>query len=1078
MTVLPRTQVLNSKTYKAPPLEDESLALPDLYDWHYENSPQHPLFTYEEAPGKLRTITWAEAVRAIHRSSYDIASRVPSEVAQAATEGRPIVIATLALTDTITYFTTEVGILRAGFTVFPISPRNSPEAIAHLLKKTGVRHLLIGQEPILQKLSAATLRLLENDEEGKALGLTTSRMPVFSEVYPDGSATSEMKRYPEIKFDLKSHALILHSSGSTSFPKPIRWDQTGLKTFTVIPWYGELDMCDLVMSCHAMPIYHGMGLLQLALVASCGLTMAVFKPAFPATLPNPQNVFEGIVATKCKIGAVAPTFLEVWSRMPEAVAYLKTMEAMMWGGGPLTKEVGDYLSEQGVIIHPQYGTSECGVMNTFIPKQGRGADWEYFTVSNHCRAAFIPEDDGTFEFVLIDHQHHHPTVLNTKVDGQDAYATSDLLIPHPTKQGLWKIYGRKDDQIMLSTGEKTNPGPLEGILCQDPHVLTAVMFGRGKFQNGVLIDPKPQFAFDPTDEKKLEAFRNAIWPTVERMNEFAPQHSRLFKEMIVVAKPSKPFQYTAKMTARRQAIIKDYDEEIAAVYAAVDQSSQTDIPTPTEWTPTPTLAFVQQTVNKVMKQNVADDADVFLYGCDSLQATWIRNSILRALRETAPEVAKRLPTNFVYDYPTKNQMVGYICKAVLNPTMNEKANIATRGKELQAVVNRLTKEFPERPQDLVPVPAGETYLLSGSTGGLGSNILAQLLTSDKVVRVYVFNRPSSMGTSEERHKAAFEKRGLDAGLLSSRKLKYVEGDFSELNFGIEPEAYNELRTSVTHIIHNAWRVNLNLGLTSFESNVVGVRNLIDFALTSPHADPPRLLFVSSIAVFINFDNQGYVKEEVLDNPEIAVGPGYSESKWISERILDAAAERTTLRPVIARLGQVCGDVNGYWNESEWFPSMVKSAFTVKCLPNLEGLVSWITAPSVASTTIEMTKSPYRTLHIAHPRAVPFTSLITPIAKELGVPLVPYEEWVKALEDSMNDTSVSLVDQMLRNPALRLIDFYRAVRVGPNWEPVGVARLGTENAVKVSETLREGAAPLGEENAHKWLAAWRKTRFLL
>lgn len=73
------------------------------------------------------------------------------------------------------------------------------------------------------------------------------------------------------------------------------------------------------------------------------------------------------------------------------------------------------------------------------------------------------------------------------------------------------------------------------------------MFGRGRFQNGVLIDPKPQFAFDPKDEVKLEEFRNFIWqvlayvlssgsstltcrPTVERLNGFAPQHSRLFKE--------------------------------------------------------------------------------------------------------------------------------------------------------------------------------------------------------------------------------------------------------------------------------------------------------------------------------------------------------------------------------------------------------------------------------------------------------------------------------------------------------------------------------------------------------------------
>lgn len=65
---------------------------------------------------------------------------------------------------------------------------------------------------------------------------------------------------------------------------------------------------------------------------------------------------------------------------------------------------------------------------------------------------------------------------------------------------------------------------------QDPRIQSAVIFGRGRFHNGVVVDPKKEFVFDPSDEDKLEEFRDAIWPTVERMNAFAPQHSRLFKE--------------------------------------------------------------------------------------------------------------------------------------------------------------------------------------------------------------------------------------------------------------------------------------------------------------------------------------------------------------------------------------------------------------------------------------------------------------------------------------------------------------------------------------------------------------------
>ena len=41
----------------------------------------------------------------------------------------------------------------------------------------------------------------------------------------------------------------------------------------------------------------------------------------------------------------------------------------------------------------------------------------------------------------------------------------------------------------------------------------------------------------------------------------------------------------------------------------------------------------------------------------------------------------------------------------------------------------------------------------------------------------------------------------------------------------------------------------------------------------------------------------------------------------------------------------------------------------------------------------------------------------------------------------------------------------------------MARLATDKAVQVSETLREKAPPLGEENVRKWMEGWRAIRFL-
>jgi hypothetical protein len=51
----------------------------------------------------------------------------------------------------------------------------------------------------------------------------------------------------------------------------------------------------------------------------------------------------------------------------------------------------------------------------------------------------------------------------------------------------------------------------EGILNGDPHVSSAVIFGHGRFNPGVIIDPVPEFAFNPEDQKRLAEFRNRIW---------------------------------------------------------------------------------------------------------------------------------------------------------------------------------------------------------------------------------------------------------------------------------------------------------------------------------------------------------------------------------------------------------------------------------------------------------------------------------------------------------------------------------------------------------------------------------------
>jgi hypothetical protein len=48
---------------------------------------------------------------------------------------------------------------------------------------------------------------------------------------------------------------------------------------------------------------------------------------------------------------------------------------------------------------------------------------------------------------------------------------------------------------------------------KDPlnRINNAVMFGRGRFSNGILLELKESHVFDPADTERLAQFRNDIW---------------------------------------------------------------------------------------------------------------------------------------------------------------------------------------------------------------------------------------------------------------------------------------------------------------------------------------------------------------------------------------------------------------------------------------------------------------------------------------------------------------------------------------------------------------------------------------
>ena len=236
----------------------------------------------------------------------------------------------------------------------------------------------------------------------------------------------------------------------------------------------------------------------------------------------------------------------------------------------------------------------------------------------------------------------------------------------------------------------------------------------------------------------------------------------------------------------------------------------------------------------------------------------------------------------------------------------------------------------------------------------------------------------------------------------------------------------------------------------------------------------------------------------------ALGSGYGEAKWIAEEIVLRTSLREGIPGAVVRLGQVCGDKFGHWNEKEWFPAMVKSGLFARCLPDIDSVnvsvhvlitrlvadtfsldcvaqtAAFIPSYPAARAFIEMRHSSSPVLHLSHSRPVDWTTLMQPIAEELGVPLVPLARWVDALTqiaDSENNSGPSRSD-VRRNPALALLGLFRswANATGSQAGPVSALNISTEKAQSASETLRH-LPVLSAEAAKAWVAAWRKSGFL-
>ena len=372
---------------------------------------------------------------------------------------------------------------------------------------------------------------------------------------------------------------------------------------------------------------------------------------------------------------------------------------------------------------------------------------------------------------------------------------------------------------------------------------------------------------------------------------------------------------------------------------------------------------------------------------------------------------------------------------------------------------------------------GDVVLVTGGTGSLGCHIVQSLAENPTVAQVVCLNRPSAVAADKRQHDT-LRMRGIALTPNARAKVRALATDMAQPALGLPPYEHAWLVQHATHIVHNAWPMSGTRPLTAFTSSLQAMRNLLDLARdVAIRNDHRRLafLFVSSIGA-VGCSAGPRVLEERLPLT-VALPNGYSEAKWVCERVLDATLYRFPLlfRASVVRPGQIAGSsTSGFWNPDEHFAFMVKSAQSLRVWPDLGGTLLWTPVDHCGSVVADLALNPAAegpVYHMDNPVGQPWRDMNPVLARLLGVPaeaILPFRDWMKRVRTS------PLVRET-ENPTMRngMEDFLEK-----NFEKMscGGLVLDTQRARGHSVTMA-AEGPVSEEVVGRYVEAWTRIGFL-
>ncbi|GAX37798.1 non-ribosomal peptide synthetase family protein [Nodularia sp. NIES-3585] len=847
-----------------------------------------------------------------------------------------------------------LAILKAGGAYVPLDPSYPSERLAFMLEDSQLP-ILVTQQHLSEKLTPHSAKTVFLDSDWEAIAQYSPENPI-NQVCADNLA------------------YVIYTSGSTGKPKGVEIVHGAVVNFLIsMQQKPGLTSQDILLA--VTTISFDIAVLELFLPLTVGTTSVIVSREVAT---DAIQLFQTINDSGATVMQATPA---TW-RMLLAIGWEGNQNLkIICGGELLTRHLANQLLERSSSVWNMYGPTETTIWSTVDKvESGDGAitigspilNTQIYVLKEPARRKndilepVVDEEEGqvyiggvglargywnrpelTAEKFITDPFRNDPTVR--------LYKTGDLARYLP--DGSISIIGRIDHQVKVR-GHRIELGDIEATLSQHTQVQECVVVVRedspGDMRLVAYVVPKSQLS-------NMRPAQLRAW-----LKEKLPDY---MVPAIVVFIDSLPLTPNCKVD--RRALPRptlDLIEEF--------------VPPRTE---------LEKQLTKIWTAILGMEVDVcqnfFESGGNSLTSPVLLYRINKTFQI-------ELSLDCLFKAPTIAELAKVIQSVQGFGSADKFVNNLDQMRAdaiLESTIQPLTVAKTE-PQNI---------FLTGTTGFIGAFLLQELLQQNSQATVYCLVRANSLEAASDRLRQSLEKYEIWHESFGKRIVPVV-GDLSQPLLGLSEAQFTELADRIEVIYHSGAYVNLVYPYSALRgTNVVGTREILRLAV---HTKTIPVHHISTLDVFQSSEHQG--KKVILETDDILSGKGYldgySQSKWVAEKLVMAARDRG-LPVYIYRLGMITGDSKtGGFQPSNMISRMIKGFIQMGYAPEWELNMNLTPVDYVVAAIAYLSRQPDSygdTFHLLSPYVLSLNQLVADL-NLLSYPVtsIPFYQWQAKLLD--------------------------------------------------------------------------------